>query len=210
MFLACLDLEGVLLPEIWINVALKTGVEELKLTTRDISDYDKLMEHRLGVLKKHNITLSTIQEVIGTLEPLEGAVEFLDKLRERFQVVILSDTFYQFAMPLMKKLGYPTLFCHKLIIDEATDMITGYKLRIKDGKREAILRFRELNFNTIATGDSYNDTTMLGEADRGILFCPPDNVVEEFPQFPVTREYDALLEEFIKAEQAVLADKVKV
>jgi phosphoserine/homoserine phosphotransferase len=201
MVLACLDLEGVLLPEIWINVAIKTGIEELKLTTRDISDYDVLMQKRLGILEENKITLKDIQEVIGTLDPLEGAPVFLKQLQEKFQVVILSDTFYQFAMPLMKKLDFPTLFCHNLEIIDGK--ITGYKLRQKDSKRQAVIGFRSLNFNTIATGDSYNDTTMLAEADRGILFRPPQNVIDEFPQYPVATEYSQLLEEFQKAEAQI-------
>lgn len=195
MVLACLDLEGVLLPEIWINVALKTGIEKLKLTTRDISNYDELMGIRLEILRKENITINDIQEVINTLDPLEGARDFLHKLQHNFQVVILSDTFYQFAMPLMKKLDFPTLFCHNLVIDQS-GYITGYNLRHRDSKREAIIHFREMSFKTIATGDSYNDTTMLGEADRGILFRPPANVIDDFPHFPVVTEYDNLLEEF--------------
>ncbi|MCG8569116.1 MAG: bifunctional phosphoserine phosphatase/homoserine phosphotransferase ThrH [Spirochaetes bacterium] len=198
MILACLDMEGVLLPEIWINVALKTGVEELKLTTRDISDYDQLMKRRIEILHENKIDMKLIQSVIATLDPLEGATDFLNKLNEDFQVIILSDTFYQFAMPLMKKLGYPTLFCHDLIIDEQ-GYISNYKLRIADSKRKAVQRMKEINFKTIATGDSYNDTTMLSEADRGILFQPPQNVIDEFPQFPVTREYDELLAAFHQA-----------
>jgi len=164
MIIACLDLEGVLLPEIWVNVAKKTGIKELELTTRDISDYDELMQHRLGVLDKHGIKIDQIQEVIATLSPLEGAYEFLKKIKRTF-----SDTFYQFAMPLMKKLDHPTMFAHNLVIDE-TGRIADYKLRMKDQKREAVKRLHELNFKAIATGDSYNDTTMLGEAEKGILF----------------------------------------
>lgn len=202
MILACLDLEGVLIPEIWINVAEKTGIDELKLTTRDISDYDELMKHRLNILDKNNIDINMIQDVISTLSPLEGADLFLNKLREHFQVIILSDTFYQFAMPLMKKLGYPTLFCHNLIIDEK-GRITDYKLRMKDQKREAVKRFHELNFKVIAAGDSYNDTNMLSEAEKGILFCPPEKVIKEFPQFPVTLEYDALFDEFMSGKNSI-------
>ncbi|OHD28088.1 MAG: phosphoserine phosphatase [Spirochaetes bacterium GWD1_27_9] len=199
MVLACLDLEGVFLPEIWINVADKTGVKELRLTTRDISDYDKLMKYRLNILKEKNIKLKDIIDVINTLEPLDGAYNFLQRLKERFQVIILSDTFYQFSMPLMKKLDFPALFCHDLIVSD-DDFITDYKLRIKDSKREAVIKFRELNFKTIASGDSYNDISMLKEAHKGILFCPPDNVKNEFPQFPVAYNYDVLWDEFIKAE----------
>jgi len=193
--IACLDLEGVLVPEIWINVAERTGIDELLLTTRDIPDYDELMGRRLKILREHGLALADITEVIGTLAPLEGASAFLDWLRERFQVVILSDTFYEFAMPLMRQLGHPTLFCHRLGIGPSGE-IDSYHLRLNDQKREAVKRFHELNFRVVAAGDSYNDTTMLGEADRGILFCPPQNVVEEFPQFPVTRDYGELAAAF--------------
>jgi phosphoserine/homoserine phosphotransferase len=206
MILACLDLEGVFLPEIWINVAVKTGVEELKLTTRDISDYDQLMNYRIKILRDKKITMSLIRGVIENMDPLEGALDFLNQLKARFQVVILSDTFYQFAMPLMKKLDYPTLFCHNLIVG-SDDYLSGYKLRVRDSKREAVIRFRELNFKTIASGDSYNDISMLKEADKGILFCPPDNVIKEFPQFPVSINYPALYNEFIKAEESILAGR---
>ncbi len=194
MLLACLDLEGVLVPEIWINVAERTGIEELRLTTRDISDYDELMRHRLAVMDAHNVKLSLIQSVISGLGPLPGAVEFMDWLRERYQVVILSDTFYQFGMPLMAHLGYPTLLCHNLQV--ADDRIVGYKLRQQDQKTRAVEAFQSLNTRVIAAGDSYNDTGMLKQADAGILFCPPDNVVAEFPQFPVTRDYFELAREF--------------
>jgi len=197
--IACLDLEGVLVPEIWINVAERTGIDELLLTTRDIPDYDELMGRRLGILKEHGLALGDITEVIATLEPLEGAPAFLDWLRERYQVVILSDTFYEFAMPLMRQLGYPALFCHRLGIGPEGE-IAAYHLRLPDQKREAVKRFHELNFQVVAAGDSYNDTTMLGEADRGILFCPPQNVVEEFPQFPVTRDYNELAAAFDQAK----------
>jgi len=196
--IACLDLEGVLIPEIWINVAEKTGIKELLATTRDIPDYDVLMTQRLRILAENNLTIHDVQEVIDSLGPLEGAKEFLDWLKSEFQVVILSDTFYEFADPLMRQLDYPTLFCHKLGIDE-TGRITDYHLRMPDQKREAVKRFHELQFKAIAAGDSYNDTTMLSEADRGILFCPPQNVIDEFPQFPVTRNYEELRAEFIKA-----------
>jgi phosphoserine/homoserine phosphotransferase len=188
---ACLDLEGVLVPEIWINVAERTGIDALRLTTRDEPDYDVLMRKRLGILDEHGLKLPDIQEVIGTLTPLEGAPAFVDWLRERFQVVILSDTFYEFAAPLMRQLGYPTLMCHRLgVTDEGR--IADYHLRQEDQKRRAVQALHGLNFKVIASGDSYNDTSMLGEADVGILFSPPDNVIEEFPQFPVTRTYDEL------------------
>jgi len=187
--LACLDLEGVLLPEIWIAFAEKTGIEQLRLTTRDIPDYDELMQGRLKILKDNNLKLIDIQNVIKTLSPLEGAIDFLGWLKSEFQVIILSDTFYQFVGPLMKSLGYPTLFCHELTID-SKGSITGYRLRQKNGKTKAVSALKKLNFKVIAAGDSYNDTGMLQEADAGILFCPPDNVIKEFPQFPVSRNYD--------------------
>jgi phosphoserine/homoserine phosphotransferase len=196
--IACLDLEGVLVPEIWINFAERTGIEELRLTTRDVPDYDALMTRRLSILAEHDLGLSDIQQVIGGMSPLAGAKEFLDWLRERAQVVILSDTFYQFAAPLMRQLGWPTLLCHRLEIGEG-GRVSNYHLRQKDGKRQAVRAFQQLNFRVIAAGDSYNDTTMLSEADAGILFRPPDNVIEEFPQFPVARSYDELRSEFQRA-----------
>ena len=198
MEIACLDLEGVLVPEIWINFAERTGIEELRLTTRDVPDYDALMTRRLSILAEHDLGLSDIQQVIGGMSPLAGAKEFLDWLRERAQVVILSDTFYQFAAPLMRQLGWPTLLCHRLEIGEG-GRVSNYHLRQKDGKRQAVRAFQQLNFRVIAAGDSYNDTTMLSEADAGILFRPPDNVIEEFPQFPVARSYDELRSEFQRA-----------
>ena len=187
--LACLDLEGVLLPEIWVAFAEKTGIEQLRLTTRDIPDYDELMQGRLKILKDNNLKLIDIQNVIKTLSPLEGAIDFLGWLKSEFQVIILSDTFYQFVGPLMESLGYPTLFCHELTID-SKGSITGYRLRQKDGKTKAVSALKKLNFKVIAAGDSYNDTGMLQEADGGILFCPPDNVIKKFPQFPVSRNYE--------------------
>lgn len=201
MLLACLDLEGVLVPEIWINVAERTGIDELRLTTRDIADYDELMTYRLNVMDAHGVRLSTIQQVIGELGPLPGAREFLDWLRERFQVMILSDTFYQFGMPLMRQLGYPTLFCHNLQV--ADDRIVGYQLRLPDQKTESVRAFQSVNMRCIATGDSYNDTGMLAQADAGILFRPPANVIAEFPQFPVTRDYDELRDAFLEAAARV-------
>lgn len=198
MEIACLDLEGVLVPEIWISFAERTGIEELRLTTRDVPDYDALMTRRLSILEENDLGLSDIQKVIGGMSPLPGAREFLDWLRERAQVVILSDTFYQFAAPLMRQLGWPTLFCHRLEIGEG-GRVSNYHLRQKDGKRQAVRAFHQLNFRVIAAGDSYNDTTMLSEADAGILFRPPDNVIEEFPQFPVARDYDELRSEFQRA-----------
>ena len=198
--LACLDLEGVLLPEIWIKFAETTGIEELKLTTRDIPDYDELMLGRLAILKKHNLKLKDIQKVIDTLSPLDGAYDFLRWLKSEFQVLILSDTFYEFAQPLMKKLDYPTLFCHKLITDDVGNIIS-YKLRQNDQKTKAVAALQGLNFQVISAGDSYNDTGMLQQADAGILFCPPERVVEEFPQFPVARNYDEFRVAFTKAKK---------
>ncbi|MDR1430951.1 MAG: bifunctional phosphoserine phosphatase/homoserine phosphotransferase ThrH [Propionibacteriaceae bacterium] len=192
--IVCLDLEGVLVPEIWINVAESAGIPELRLTTRDIADYDELMEYRIALLRKHKINLEDIQKVIAGMGPLPGAGEFLAWLRGRYQVVILSDTFYDFAMPLMAQLGYPTLFCHNL--DVSNGWISGYALRQDNSKREAVRGFHRLNFKVIAAGDSYNDTAMLAEADAGILHNPPDNVVAEFPQFPVSRDYGELRRHF--------------
>jgi phosphoserine/homoserine phosphotransferase len=197
MELACLDLEGVLVPEIWINVAERTGVEALRLTTRDIPDYDQLMRGRLALLDQHGLKLSDIQRVIAGMGPLEGAREFLDWLREQFQIVILSDTYYEFALPLMRQLGWPTLFCHRLEVVD--DRVVGYVLRQPDSKRQAVQAFHRLNFRVIAAGDSYNDTAMLAEADAGILFRPPQNVIDEFPQFPVTRTFDEMRVAFHQA-----------
>ena len=194
MDLACLDLEGVLVPEIWIRVAETTGIEELRLTTRDIADYDELMRHRLRILDANGIGLELIQEVIAAMGPMEGAADFLNWLRARFQVVILADTFYEFAMPLMAQLGYPTLLCHRLRVE--SDHITGYTLRQPDSKRAAVRVFHHLNYRVIAAGDSYNDVAMLAEADAGILFRPPANVIAEFPRFPVVSDYDGLREAF--------------
>jgi len=195
---ACLDLEGVLVPEIWINVAAKTGVAELRRTTRDEPDYDKLMRARLAILEREGLTLPDIQAVIATIRPLDGAHEFLDWLRARMQVIILSDTFSEFAQPLMAQLGYPCLFCNSLDVDPGGH-VRNYTLRIADGKRKAVMALKLLNFRVVAAGDSYNDTTMLDEADAGILFRPPDNVVRDFPQFPVTQTYDELRAAFERA-----------
>ena len=200
--LACLDLEGVLLTEIWIKFAEKTGIEELKLTTRDIPDYDQLMMGRLAILKKHNLKLQDIQDVIEALSPLDGACDFLQWLKSEFQVIILSDTFYEFAQPLMKKLDYPTLFCHKLITDDAGNIVN-YELRQSDQKTKAVKALQGLNFQVISAGDSYNDTGMLQQADAGILFCPPEKVIQEFPQFPVTRNYNEFQMAFIRAKKAL-------
>ncbi len=200
--IACLDLEGVLVPEIWINFAERTGIDALRRTTRDEPDYDKLMRYRLGILEEHGLGLGDIQEVIGTMAPLDGAADFLDWLRSQHQVIILSDTFEEFAAPLMKQLGYPTLFCHSLQVAQS-GKIEAHRLRIADGKRKAVMCLKLLNFGVAAAGDSYNDTTMLKEADAGILFCPPDNVVREFPQFPVTRTYAELRAEFEAAAERI-------
>ena len=198
MELACLDLEGVLIPEVWVAFAEKTGIPELKATTRDVPDYDQLMQQRLRLLAEHGYGLPAIQQVIDSMEPLPGAAAFLDWLRERFQVVILSDTFYEFAMPLMAKLGHPALLCHRLGVGE-DGAITDYFLRQPDPKRQAVRAFQLLNMRCIATGDSYNDTTMLKQAEAGILFHAPDNVIAEFPQFPAAHDYDSLRREFLRA-----------
>ncbi|WP_332248662.1 bifunctional phosphoserine phosphatase/homoserine phosphotransferase ThrH [Desulforegula conservatrix] len=191
MNLICSDLEGVFIPEIWINVALRTGIEELKLTTRDISDYDVLMKRRLQILDANNLKLKDIMDVIAGVDPLEGAVEFVEWLRSNYQLIVVSDTFDQFAQPLMKKMGWPTIFCHTLLVDE-TGRVTGYKLRQADAKRKTVNALRSLDYRVVAFGDSYNDIGMLQAADQGILFSPPDNVVAEYPEFPVTRNYDEL------------------
>ncbi|KXJ52873.1 bifunctional phosphoserine phosphatase/homoserine phosphotransferase ThrH [Neptuniibacter pectenicola] len=204
MELACLDLEGVLIPEIWIAFAEETGIEALKATTRDIPDYDELMQQRLRILDEHGLTLPQIQDTISRLSPLEGAAEFVDWLRERFQVVILSDTFYEFAQPLMRQLGFPTLLCHKLEVNE-DGRITDYTLRQKDPKRQSVRAFQLLNYRVIAAGDSYNDTTMLTQAESGILFHAPDNVIAEFPQFPAVHTYEDLKQEFLKASNRNLS-----
>ena len=197
MEIICLDLEGVIIPEIWINVAEQTGIESLRATTRDIPDYDELMRQRLRIMNENNLGLSIVQEVINTLEPLEGALEFLDNLRENFQVIILSDTFYEFADPFMRRLNRPTLFCHRLETDEHGKIIN-YHLRMKDHKREAVKAFHSLNYSVYAAGDSYNDTSTLSEADYGFLFNAPQNVITEVPQFPSIKTYEALQFEFKK------------
>jgi phosphoserine / homoserine phosphotransferase len=199
--IVCLDLEGVLIPEIWIEFSKNTGIPELARTTRDEPDYDKLMRGRIAILNDRGLGLPDIQRVIDGIRPLDGAREFLDWLRGTCQVVILSDTYYQFAAPLMRQLGNPTLFCHELVVDDA-GRVRDYRLRMPDQKRAAVNAFRALNFHTIAAGDSYNDTAMLGAAHAGILFCPPDNVIAEFPQFPVTRNYDELRAQIVRASQS--------
>ncbi|MGK0290532.1 MAG: phosphoserine/homoserine phosphotransferase [bacterium] len=203
MLLTCLDLEGVLVPEIWIKVAEKTGIEDLKLTTRDISDYNVLMKKRLSILDENKLTLNDIQEVIATIDPIPGAVEFVEWLRRESQLIILSDTFSEFAAPLMEKLNMPTIFCHSLEVDK-NSRIVDYSLRIDDPKRRAIQAFHGLNFKTIAAGDSYNDITMIKEAHHGAFFKPPERVVTEFPEFPVAYEYDDLkkiFEGFFQSEK---------
>lgn len=186
-----LDMEGVLTPEIWIAVAERTGIPELRRTTRDEPDYDKLMHYRIDILDRHGITLSKIQEVIGGLTPLPGALDFLNELRRRVQVIILSDTFEQFAEPFMRQLNWPTLFCHRLVIEH--DRIAGYQLRMADQKRHSVQALQSIRYNVVAAGDSFNDTTMLAQADSGILFHAPENVVKQFPQFPAVNEYGELM-----------------
>jgi phosphoserine/homoserine phosphotransferase len=201
--IACLDLEGVLVPEIWIAFAEETGIKELNRTTRDEPDYDVLMNYRLDILRQHGLGLNEIQEVIATLKPLDGALDFVNWLRERFQVVILSDTFYDFASPFMKQLGYPTLLCHKLETDDK-GMLVNYHLRQANPKRQAIVGFKSMYYRTIAAGDSYNDTTMLAEADAGILFHAPQNVIDEFPQFSAVHTFADLKQEFLRASNRPL------
>lgn len=191
MNIVCLDLEGVLIPEIWIEFADKTGVDELRATTRDIPDYDELMGLRLKLLAQHDYRLQDIQAVIATMSPLAGAIEFTASLRADYQLIILSDTFQEFAKPMMEQLSWPTIFCHQLVVDEQ-GRINGYRLRKADHKRATVKRLQELNFKVVAAGDSYNDTTMLGQAEQGILFCPPKRVIAEFPQFPVALDYQQL------------------
>ena len=198
MKIVCLDLEGVLVPEIWITFSERTGIPELRRTTRDEPNYDKLMRYRLKLLAEKKLGLPAIQEVICALGPLPGARAFLDCLREDYEVFILSDTFYEFAHPLMRQLAWPTLFCHSLEVD-STGVVVNYHLRMPEQKREAVKRFREMNFTVVAAGDSYNDTAMLGEAHAGILFHTPENVIREFPQFPVTLNYDELRSEIDQA-----------
>ncbi len=200
MELVCLDLEGVLVPEIWINFAKKTGIKALEATTRDIPDYDVLMTQRLNILREHGLGMADIQAVIADMGPLDGAKEFVEWVRTHFQLIILSDTFYEFAHPLMQQLGWPTIFCHRLEVG-ADGMITDYKLRQPDQKREAVKALHGLNYRVIAAGDSYNDTSMLGEADHGFLFDAPDNVIAEFPQFESIRGYDNLKEAIRRVSQ---------
>ena len=202
MIVACLDLEGVLVPEIWIAFAEKTGIEKLRITTRDIPDYDELMQGRLKILNENNLRIYDIQNVIKQVFPMEGAKDFLSWLKTEFQVIILSDTFNQFAGPLMEKLDHPTLFCHDLIVDNS-GRITDYKLRIRDAKTKAVKALQDLNLKVIAAGDSYNDTGMLKQAEAGILFKAPTNVIKEFPQFPVTRDYEEFKKTFIETAKNI-------
>ena len=192
-----LDLEGVLVPEIWIAVAERTAIPELRRTTRDEPDYDVLMKYRIDLLDRHGLTMGLIQDVIGGLTPLPGAVEFMAELRRRTQVVILSDTFEQFAQPLMRQLGWPTILCHRLVVER--DRIVGYELRMPDAKRAAVKAFHDLNFRVVAAGDSYNDTAMLLAADAGFLFHAPENVLREFPQLPALNDFDVLLDQITAA-----------
>lgn len=196
MRIFCLDLEGVLVPEIWIETAKRFKMDSLKLTTRDIPDYDKLMKYRIGILKKAGIRLKDIQNVIAKMQPLPGARTFLDRLRKEGPVVILSDTFVEFAGPLMDKLGQPALLCNHLVIDRK-GFIAGYKLRMKDGKRKAVAAFQKLNFEVFAAGDSYNDLTMLKAAQRGVLFRPPDSIRKKFPRFPAVETHSGLLQRLL-------------
>ena len=202
MYVICTDLEGVFVPEVWINVAAKTGISELRLTTRDVSDYNVLMKQRIKILAEHGLKLKDIQDVIATIKPLEGAKEFLWWLREVTQVIVVSDTFAQFAEPLMKQLDRPTIFCHNLVVDEQ-DNITGYKLRQPDPKRKVVQSLQSLEYKVIAFGDSYNDVSMLQQAEVGILFCPPQNVIDDYPELPVVHNYTdlrKLLEKYLFEE----------
>ncbi|MGE4584372.1 MAG: bifunctional phosphoserine phosphatase/homoserine phosphotransferase ThrH [Sphaerochaeta sp.] len=192
MDIVCLDMEGVLVPEIWINVAERTGIEELRITTREEPDYDKLMANRIKILKEHELSLRDIQSVIASMGPMEGALQFLDRLRSKTQVVILSDTFTEFAQPLMRQLGWPMIWCNDLVVDEK-QMIISHRMRLHDGKRKAIQALRNLNYRTFAAGDSYNDLTMIKEADGGCLFRAPRNILSEYPDLPLVETYDAFL-----------------
>ncbi len=200
MKIACLDLEGILIPEIWVAFAEYTGIDALKLTTRDVPDYDELMQRRLGILKENNLLLRDIQNVISRMQPLEGAGQFLDWLRERFQVVLITDSFYEFVMPFMRQMGYPIVLCHNLQVDE-DGFVTDYVLRKRDWKRQVVKVFHNLNYRVISCGDSYNDVTMLKESNAGILFRPPENVAAEFPQYIVTQDYHEMREAFLDAAE---------
>ncbi|MBI3959823.1 MAG: bifunctional phosphoserine phosphatase/homoserine phosphotransferase ThrH [Chloroflexi bacterium] len=201
------DLEGVLVPEIWIAVAEETGIEQLRLTTREISDYDQLMKMRIGILREHKLRLADIQRVIATLRPLPGAQEFVRWVRQRSQFIIISDTFYEFAAPLMAQMDFPTIFCHSLVID-GDGMISGYRMRLEHPKRKSVAALQQIGFRVFAMGDSYNDVAMLDVAEQGLLFCPPDNVVADYPHFPLAHNYDEarrFLEENLFAPETVPA-----
>lgn len=200
MNIACLDFEGVLIPEIWLGLAETTGIDELKVTTREISDYDELMTLRLDVMRQHNLKFADIRQAAESLEPLPGAKQFLSWLRSEFQVAIISDTFYELAGPFIAKLDYPMILCHRLIVEQ-DGTISGYKLRQSDPKRCSVKAFKSLAYKVVATGDSYNDISMLSEADFGVFFCPPDNVIEDFPQFAVARDYAELKDAFSTARE---------
>jgi phosphoserine / homoserine phosphotransferase len=193
MYVVCSDLEGVFVPEVWINVANKTGIEELRLTTRDVSDYDVLMKGRIRILEDHGLKLKDIQNVIDQIQPLDGALDFIAWVKERTQLIVVSDTFIQFADPMMKKLGRPTLFCHSLVVDKKNRIID-YTLRQKDPKRKTVEALQSLEFKVIAMGDSYNDISMLKAADVGILFRPPQNVIDDYPELPITHDYEEVKE----------------
>jgi len=203
MHIVCTDMEGIFTPEIWINLSEITGIKELRLTTRDISDYDVLMKKRLAILDEHRLKLQDIQKVIASMQPLEGAVEFLNWLRSLLQVIIVSDTYVEFAGPLMQKLGWPTLFCNTLSVD-ARGRIVDYNLRQNDGKRKVIQALQSLNYRVIAIGDSYNDITMLQSAENPVLYCPPENVKNEYREFPTAfnyRELKNIIEKILKEGQ---------
>lgn len=191
MHAVCCDLEGVWIPEVWINVAQKTGIDELKLTTRDVADYDELMQHRLKILNTHHLKLEDIQHVIATIKPLDGALDMINWLKKVTRLIVVSDTFVEFADPLMRQLERPTLFCHSLTVDKEGN-ITGYNLRQKDPKRKVIEALKSLQYKVIAFGDSYNDISMLKAADYAILFKPPQNVINDYPEFPVANDYPTL------------------
>lgn len=191
MHAVCSDLEGVWVPEVWINVSIKTGIDDLKYTTRDIKDYDELMQYRIKILKQHGLKLKDIQNVIATIRPLEGAPEMIGWLKKMTRFIVVSDTFVEFASPLVQQLDWPTLFCHSLVVDDEGN-ITGYTLRQKDSKKKVIQALQSLNYQVIAFGDSYNDISMLQQADNAILFDPPRNVVDDYPQFPVIHDYKEL------------------
>jgi phosphoserine/homoserine phosphotransferase len=196
MHVVCSDLEGVWVPEVWINVAKKTGIDALKLTTRDIKDYDELMHYRIKILDEHHLCLKDIQDVISTIKPIEGAMDMINWIKQMSRFIVVSDTFIEFAGPLLKQLDYPTLFCHSLEVDEK-NRIVGYKLRQKDPKKQVIKALKSLNYTVIALGDSYNDISMLQEADKAFLYRPPQNVIEDFPNFPVATNYQEMKELFL-------------